>query len=265
MSYSLRDLIRASGYAGVAGQSFRNHVSGAGPGAAMSQYKCNGWSFSGEPAPELTYSEGQAFTIAVDFSQGTYAEWIKRAGSGLITINPGLSPYGFDVYNQASTVVGAATGSSASFNVHAPYASGYSFDGSCWYTGYTAPTVPATTGTEQITFYGEVFADAASGTDACSVQFSYVPDIGPFNPTLTHTFPFTMNRRAASTNNADYLWEWRDADSGGGTLLYNGGPTYTVNSDPQQTTTVYLRGRRQAGDAWVNIGAVTFFDSRPAV
>lgn len=263
MSYSLRDLIRASGYAGVAGQSFRNHVSGAGAGAAMSQYKCNGWTFSGEPVPEITYDEGQAFTIAVDFSQGTYADWIKRAGSGLVAITAGLSPYGFDVYNQASTVVGPATGSSVSFNVHAPYASGYSLSGGAYFTGYIPPDEPANSDPADVTFTGRVTAESPTGSDSVSVQISYAPDIGPFNPTLTHEFPFAMYRRSASTNLADYDWQWYS--DAGYTTLVTTSAAFVVTSNPGDSTTYYLKAKSKASGTYTTVGAVIFVDDRPAV
>ena len=265
--YTLRELIRASGYAGVAGQSFRNNVAGAGPGAKMSDYKCNGWSFASEPAPEIFYSEGQGFTISVDFSQGSRASYIKRLGNAIV-INPGIAPFGFDVYNKSSNVVGAASGSSVSFNVHAPYASGVLFDGGAWYTGFTSPAKPGDSSTADVTFTGKVFAESPSGTDAVSVVISYAPDIGPFNPTLTKTFSFTMNRRAASTNLEDYDWEWY-TPSNFATYGYDGvhymatTSGIVIPSNPQETHTYYLRARDHRGGSWVNIGAIEFYDDRP--
>ena len=104
MAHKLTELIQASGYSGTAGQSFPANVSGAGPGVFMTGYFCGGWDFSGEPAPELIYSDNATFNVTVSFSKGAFADYILRLGSGKITINPGLSPTGFTVSSSSSLV-----------------------------------------------------------------------------------------------------------------------------------------------------------------
>jgi hypothetical protein len=265
MPFDLLYLIRASGFSGVSGQSFVNNVLplGAKSGTKMSDYKLTAWSFAGEPVPETTYEEGDAFALTVDFVQGLMAEYIKLTGAGRIVITPQLSPAGFDVYNTASSVVGPASGSSASLNVHAPYGGSISYDGTAWFSGYIPPDKPAGAGGESVAFQGIVISSGASGTDACSFRLSYVPDVGPFNPTLTHDFPLTMARRNYSTDASQYLWEWYSDDTY--STLVHTGDSFTVTSFPGDSFTYYLRARKTAGDPWTNVGAVTFVDPRNEV
>lgn len=229
----------------------------------MSDYKCTDWVFSGEPVPETIYSEGQAFSVAVDFTQGSRADYIKRLGN-MVVVTAGLSPDGFGVYNASSSVVGPASGSSVSFNVHAPYSGAVTFSGLADYA-----TAPVGTDPADVRFTAHVAVETPTGSTDVGAHIAYAPDIGPFNPTIAHDFPFKMNYRARSTDAADYDWEWYSA-ANFGTYGYDGvnytttAPTFIANeqTSPQDDVTYYLRAKMKTDSVWVNIGAVIFHDSR---
>lgn len=262
MTFDLKSLIQASGYSGSSGQSFRNHVLGAATGAKLSDYKCTDWTFSGDPAPELTYSDGAHFAISITFSQNSRVDYIKRTGNS-ISINPGLSPTGFNVTAASSSVVAASAGSAASVTVSAPYNGTRSYSGTAWFDGYISPAQPSDSTSDPVRFQAVVAASGASGSQACSFTFSFAPDSGGFNPTLSHTFSLTMNNRSYSTDASTYLWNWSTTSDF--SSIVGTASSYVLNSAPGETHTLYLRGRATVSDVWTNVGAVTFVDPRSMV
>lgn len=261
---TLRNLIRASGFAGIAGQSFRNHVLGAASGAKMSDYRSGGISTSGEPAPNgVTYNDNAGFTVTVSLGGSARWSYIKNVGAGKFSITPSLSPDGFAVVSPASTV-NAADPSSASFSVRAPYNGTRTTSGSVWFTGYVQPARPATTGPEPAQFYGIVTSDPPTGTSNVSVQMGYWPDAvqDTFNPFMSVTWPFTMNNRQYPTDTAQFQWEWYNNPSYTGTPVSTS-PTYSFTTSPGTTMDLWLRTRLVGTTIWTNYGLVHWADPRP--
>ena len=87
MARTLLNLIKASGYSGVAGQSFRNNVTGAGTGVKMSDYNLDGWVWDTAGAPTAVawpYASGTSWAMTFTFTEGSKAKLIRRiAADGL--------------------------------------------------------------------------------------------------------------------------------------------------------------------------------------
>lgn len=265
----------------MAGQSFRNHVAGAGAGAKMTDYKLTDWSFTGAPVSSTTYSDGASFTIDIDFTQNSRAQYIKRIGAGMIVVAADIGPDysgdpvdgmqpGFGVSSSSSSVVGTASGSSVSVTLQAPQVPPAGYNVSAWFDGYTSPNYPvAGQDPDPISFKGSVFGGNPSGTSLVAFNIAYAPDNGPFNPTLYHTFTLTMYKRASDTNPNHYDWEWyTEADyltyGYDGVHYVSNNSQYNTVSSAGQSQTVYMRARENASKPWVNYGQYTFTDPRPA-
>lgn len=277
MSYSLVSLEKASGYAASAGQDFVSNVlpTGAKPNAKMTDYFINNWDFSGEPPPETTYNDNSTFNVTIAFAQGAYASYIKRAGTGLISFSNSYGPDytgtlpqhndGFQIASSSSTVNGDTTGS-FSITLRAPMAPASGFAGSAWFANYTSPNEPTYNGADPdpVKFTGSIQPGSGGGTSMLQCfSIAYTPDNGPFNPPMNKTFPINMYVRSTDTSTIGYDWEWY-SDSGYQTL-YHTGVGFTVFSYPGNTFTYYLRARKTGDPFWTNVGAVTFYDDRPAV
>lgn len=270
--YTLRDLIRASGYAGTSGQSFRNNVAGAASGAKMSDYKCNGWAFStGGTAPDTApvggaYDGTQTFDMDIDFTQGSRASYIKRTGAMLV-FDPLTSSNGagYEAHVVSQSVVGAASGSHVQISVTPPYATGTGSSitkGTPWYVGYTNPSMPpAGMGTMQVRF----FVQFTNGTNTPVVvntqfQFSYTPDIGPFNPTLVKEYINIPFHKRLDTL-LDYDIEYHANSTY--TSLAGGGVSFDVDTNPGDSFTYWIRYRLKGSTgSWTNLGSETWHDAR---
>jgi hypothetical protein len=272
MPFSLAYLIRASGYAGVAGQSFRNHVIGAATGAKMSDYIVSDWLFDSAPDPDFNYDDGATFAMPIAFTQGSRAHFIKRAGSGVLTVQATYGPdyggtlpesnAGFQIDSTSHLIDAGATGA-LTVTLRAPMAPATGFAGSAWFDGYAHFDVPTYDGVnpDPVRFDGVIAGGGAGGTPVLQCfSVMYAPDIGPFSPMLFKTFPLMMIERATDESTSPYAWEWHTNSSY--TDLHSSDASFLVNSRPMDSFTYYLRVRPLAGGAWNNVGAVTFDDPR---
>src|SRR3954468_17540838 len=239
MTWTLKNLIKASGNSGAVGQSFRNHVAGAVTGAAMTDYKITALSFASPPTNGNTYTGTQNFGGSITFTQGSRASNIKRTGA-VYTISPsGMFDTGGSVTLTTNSIVGASTGSSINIQVKA----GYDDNGSSpvgnpgWFDGYTSPTVPAGTGSDNVTMFGSLTGvSAVSGSQFFQWTETYTPDIGPYNSDFSFLRQIYMNNRLEDTT--DWDWEWHANSSY--TSLLSSTDTYTFGSSQNGVTTVYL-------------------------
>lgn len=267
MTWDLLHLIIASGYAGTAGQSFRNHVTGSGAGAKLSDYKITAWDWQNGPdtAPVGgAYSGEQSFSIDISFTQGSRAFNIKRVGS-VIVFNPetGNNANGYDAWVVSQSVLSGALDSALTLHIVPPYTTvfGGSIDGTAWYRDYPRPDIPPEgLGTLPVTFT-VTLANGAGGSTVENLRFSftYVPDIGPFNPTLTKQYlniPF--NTRGYELDDFDYEWHANSSY----TSLVTTAQSFEYESDPQDTVTYWLRYKRTVDSTWTNAGSVTWTDNR---
>lgn len=260
MPRDLLSLIKASGYAGVSGQSFRNNVAGATSGAKMSDYNLDGWTFIGAPNTVDQYGDGAVFDITISFIQSSRASNIKRLGNTIVA-TPGTQPEGFDIISSSSNVVAAADGSTVHVEVSAPTNGSITYSSHVWYSNYADGVYPPNDGSSQdVTFEGKVISGPPTGTDEVSLHLSYTPDIGGFNPGITAEFPFTMIRRSHSVNLDDYDWEWY-SDSAYTNYVASG--SIIVPMTAGQTVAYYLRASEKGKNIWNNVGMVSFTDNRP--
>lgn len=268
MTFNLRNLIKASGYAGVNGQSFRNNVAGSATGAKMSEYKCPDWFFDTPGAPSTSpigssYVGTQTFTIDVSFpSQASRAHYIKRIGS-MIVFNPenANNSAGYSASVVSQSVVAAATGSSISISVVPPTDTGTVTFGSPWYADYTYPaTPPSGSGSVPVQFKAQMSA-VGGGASVVNVRFSftYDPDIGGFNPQLLKQYiniPFTTRASAIS----DFDTEWHNNSTY--TSLKDTAFFFNISSAPMYSVSYWLRYRRKGDTSWINAGEAAWSDSR---
>ena len=220
MALTLRDLIKASGNAGTTGQSFRNHVTGAGSGVGMRQYVA-GLTFDVTdvlPSTEHTYASGSSvYTRIIYLSTGTKFSQIRQNGTtpwtqiGSASTTGGLRP---------SSVVWDDTGrtATANYTLIGEYDSNTlqslnSFQ--AWFLGYTNPARPDDNDTGGYTVRASPVVTGGgspSGSTTMTYQWQYVPDIGPFNPTYTDPTSVTVavNRRAYPGWATYYETEYHD-------------------------------------------------------
>lgn len=266
MSRTLKNLIKASGNSGVAGQSFRNHVTGSVTGAHMTDYNVDGWSFSAPPTNGNTYTGTQNFGGSITFTQGSRASNIKRTGAVIVVSPTGDVFTGGKITVTTNSIVGASTGSSLNVQVIAGYNSTTSspVGNSGWFDGYTSPANPGGTSPANVTMFGSLTGvSAATGSQFYQWHEIYTPDIGPYNADFDEIRQIFMNNRLETTS--DWEWEWHANSSY--TSLLASTVAYTFASSPDGLYTFYLRAARILSftHIWENVGAVTFTDPRTTV
>lgn len=278
MPFSLIYLERASGYAGSANQGFQANVLPTTPptpkpGAPMTGYKCDSWLVSGGPDPGETYATNVEFNLGITFTQGAWAQYIKRQG-GVIVIEPSSGPdyqgtqpvmnEGFQIAASSSYVDGTASGT-AYVKLLAPMEPPGVVGGHAWYAGYTEPSYPPRVTGEyyDVQFYGTVGTTPASGASMLQTfRLYYKPDNGPFNPDLWRTFPITMLKRDNPGDTTGFQWEWYN-DSGY-TSLHATGISFTESIQEGVDVSYYLRYKAPGASTWTNVfNPVTYHDTRP--
>src|SRR5690348_9138175 len=224
MPRDLLNLIKASGYAGTSGQSFRNNVTGAASGAKMSDYNLYAWVFGGtQPSTSplgASYVGTTDFAMTFDFTQNSRANYIKRIGAAL-TIDADIpgNPGGYSASIVAQNVVAAVSGSSVTVRVVPPLGSapsGAIVLAQPWFTSYTYPNQPPSGSGSQPVKMGVAVSSGGGGTEVRNIHFtlSYAPDIGPYNPTISQAYvniPFTT--RADTLDDFEYEWHTTSAYS----------------------------------------------------
>ncbi len=287
MARTLYWLIRASGYLGTSGQSFRYHVTGAATGAAMSHYNITAWTFSSGPSPAPTvYTSPQTFAMGISFTQGIRAYHIKRTGSsGMVSATPPpfpdgsepTNPFGSRITLDSHSILSGDTGSAASVTVLGEAVVASVGAESPAYSVRVVDNTSSYTGSDYyrywIRFGFNVAAGSVSGYSTINFRLAYTPDNGPYNPELATKFSLQMYRRAGAAS--DYDWEFHENDSY--TSLYtppdagHTGTNYVEWPEPYPRTaspdswdkTLYLRYRIKGNSgAWTNYGAVDWNDTR---
>jgi hypothetical protein len=264
MTHKLNELIRASGYAGTSGQSFRNHVAGAASGAKMSDYLITAWALSDtpNPAPFSPYADNTTFYLDPQFTQGVRASYIKRVGA--VFVVSGSGPYGFSATAVTNNAVGAATGSQLRVLVRSPFSSEQVITtGTPWYVGYSprgSSYPPPGSGTVPVDFLAQTTYASGSGQQTCSFGVGYTPDAGGFNPDLPSQFyNFPIANRIEGL--ADFDHEWHSNSTY--TSLVSSASSFQIMSAPAYSVTYWYRYRRKiSGASWVQLGAVNWSDTR---
>ncbi len=284
MARNLKNLIIASGYAGVAGQSFRNHVTGSGTGTAMSDYNMGSptWSnaftqlLSGAPYPtpytktDLTLTLGLFNSKAYTIQSKNLSNWtlsvISPGGTASGSLNSiswasNVATLNLTLFGELTT--GTPTTAVSVWYNPASYPSGwlnyapylpYGYDGNTTATGTSCD--PDCTTSYNVTFTFTVNGVGASGSADSEIYLSYAPDnysagynasiYGP-GPTGGSSWSITQNRRDGNTPVVTAI-EW--ATDSGFTNVVSTSTTYTISSDNNTTATVYLRYKLDGAGSW---------------
>lgn len=270
----LRTLIQASGFSGVSGQSFRNHVSGAATGVAMSDYFISGVVFTNPlDPPPTSYPDNTTYFATASLSVfGTMAGAILNRSTTAWQVS-------------ATETEDAGTGQSASLtsvawsggtailglNVRGAYTPGTpSTTANVYFRDYSYPSEPPDAATYPVRFAIVSGSVAASGSATMYVNIAFTPDMyaAGFNP---------------STNNASVLEDWRvrvdrianpgqtievewHTDSGF-TSLYSTAMAFDIDSDVNTDVSYWLRYRNAGSTgswtAYGGSGEVHWMDPRP--
>lgn len=278
MAYNLRELIKASGYAGTSGQSFRNHVTGAASGVGMRDYLINTatWTNPFEPLPTIYDSPALAYATISFADMGDLAgaivnrdvsAWQVQAtvldgGSGEAATITGVEWYTDHPTNNAEAYVG--------ISVDGPYAIGIpTVSTYVWYRDYTEPDRPADGDTDPYVVDFSVISGSvpAAGTGLVQLALSLTPDRfgAAFNPPQSNAsvlgdWTLTIDRRDNPGQQIEAEWY---SDSSYSTLVSTN-LTYTISSSPNTSVSYWARYRNSgSSDTWTNIGEVNWQDPRP--
>lgn len=283
---ALTSLIVASGGGATAGQSFLNNVTGSGAGNQMTNYIIEGASWSNTPsAPPTLYATPTTFsnlTLTIT-TFNSKASLIQNKGTGAWTVSY-ISPL-----NTATATLNSISWASnvgtLNLTINGEITPGTpTTTVTVWYQGYTSPCLPfPTTDTSgpggcyvspedctsdcetafNVNFTLSAGAIAASGSSTNDLYLSYTVDPGGFNPTLYGPGPtggsswsILQDRRPGATPTIDAV-EWA-TDSGFTNVVSTSNP-YTISSDNNTTTTLYLRYKLDGA------GSFTNYSSNPIV
>lgn len=279
MPRNLRALIIASGYAGTAGQTFRNHVAGAASGATMRQYIMESPAWANAPSSSTVYPATQNFgsmTLTIN-TYGSRASNIHNTATGawsLSYISPlntasvvlnsvswasNVCTLNFTLYGEITT--GSPTVNASVWYATSAYPSGWpTADPNLPYgsSGNTDPTncSPDCTTSFLVTFSFTASPVAASGNTTNDLRLAYTPDnyAAGFNPNLYGPGPgggpsysVQQDRRPGATVTIDAV-EW--ASDAAFTTIVGTGQTYSISSDNTTTATVYLRYKLNGASSW---------------
>jgi hypothetical protein len=269
MPWNVRNLIRASGWAGTPAQSFLNHVIGAASGVQcdVSSYKITAWNFTGAPDPNpfSNYTQGHTFNMSIGFTQGSRAFNVKRTGA-VFAVDK--SPAEMLIAVSNNSVAAAGAGSTLSVQItRAPvnWDQASVVPGQFWYRDFAYPsTPPFGYGNAPVTFKVQLSGASAGGTTQVSISVSYIPDRPDlaandrFNPHFLTEFPFPITNRAEEAS--DFNVEWHNNSSY--TDLAYTGFSFDVDSYPQDVHTYYLRWNKTISSSWNTEGIQQFTDNR---
>jgi hypothetical protein len=274
MARDLISLIQASNFGGTAGQSFRNHVTGAIDGTRMSHYLIPSISVDSGPNPSTAYPKSQS--LSVSFTLGNFGESasaiLRRTISAwslqMLPISGTTSGLEYRLVSGGAGPgdgLGGPGGGAIAFEVSGAQVGTATYSGSC---RFNANSVTATD-PERIRF--NAFVTTTNPGGAYSVaEFipSFAPDLGGFNYTLYPTgsgpnggFPVSSSQRPLDLSNFNVEWHGNSSYSG----TPSGSSTQYVTgfiSDPGETHTIWLRARLTTTGSWTNYGSISFFDYR---
>lgn len=283
MTYTkdLLQLIRCSGYAGTAGQSFRNNVAGPSSplpsGTKMSDYIFNDWNWTGgipsQPDSGVRYNSGAVFNMTGSMSCNANAQYIIRQGtnSGIITASYAIQAEGDNVQVTADSVSSTAMSASVLvtgqvnpglFPLGANSVSGLAH---YWINGADSDTQPADNNPCTAHFHA---APVATAPDGGYLDMSWQMQIlnintnsGLFNSDPT---PFTctarVNNRGLSASDFTFYWY---TDSGYSSLYGTGPDQFWDESFVPEDFSLWLAYTFQGGSQ-IQHGQVTFHDQRSA-
>jgi hypothetical protein len=268
MAWNLIDLIKASGNAATAGQSFRTNVKPftGMDGKSMTSYRTTGIAFSGAipalPGEVSPYNSGHVFSpITADITRGGNAFEIQS-----------LAQSAWDVYLLPFS--GTPVGMSASISSLSQTNSGESFDLGIQVIAPRAGTPiagmnvtpsgaqPSEWGDPWSGNYVPTVSSSASGTTDLYLHVDYRPDLY-FNPLLRNVngfdqgWLFRMNNRNWTTSDllfrAWYIEAGADSNNNNGRLVGNGPypwVSYGPGNELNENTPIWWRWSSDGGSSW---------------
>lgn len=274
MARDLISLIQASNFGGTAGQSFRNHVTGAMDGTKMSDYLIPEISVDSAPSPNVAYPKSQSFSVSFTLSNfgGSASAILQRTLSAwslqMLPVSGTTSglEYRFLSGGAGPGIGGGPGGGAVAFAVSGAQVGSVTYSGSC---RFNTPSSLTPADPERIRF--ESFVTTTNPGGAYSIaEFipSFAPDIGGFNDVLYPTgsglnggFPISSSQRPVDISQFNVEWHGNSSYSGtpsGSSTIYVTG----FISEPGDTHTIWLRTRVTATGSWTNYGPISFFDYR---
>lgn len=277
MPRTLLYLIKASGYSGTSGQSFRYHVAGSPTtGTKMSDYNCTAWTRD-QDAPgnngETLLSSPQSFVLTYQLTKGSKFSSIQRTDSG--SVGAFMSSSGVGVPGAScslssigitSTQVGYTLNVASKPTPGAQPASNISswqnptvYGATKWFADYSYPTLAPVGTAESIAFALDTTSSPGSpGSQVYDVDVHYTPDIGPYNSTLTETYHLLMTDRVTTLGDFDIEWS-----NDGSTVASTGAFHTRLQSVAYENFTVYYRYRYAgSGGSFSSWQAVQWQDPR---
>lgn len=270
MPRDLLHLIKASGFSGVSGQNFLNHVTGAASGAGMVDYNLISWDLDQDDPgdggeTELTSPQSWALTFAL--TKNSRFHHIQRTDSGAVGVNissggvsvPGSSASLSSIaitatqvaftLNVASKPIPGAQPNSTIASYHNPGVWGVGK----WFANASYPTLPGGSNAESIEFFLDTTSGVGSpGSQVYDVDVHYTPDNGPYNPTLTDSYPILMEDRVVTLSDFEIQWS-NDAS----TVASTGNYHTRLQSAFGESFSVYYRyryaGSGAAFSAWQQV------------
>lgn len=220
MARNLIELIKASGGAGINGQSFRNNAAGAplADGVRMTDYVLNGINFTGSiPVNDIPggYGSSTLFSITANFSCGGSFGLIQRDEQ---------SAWTFSVVGGTNAAVTleswSSNGAGVSHNLGVRVLGALNA-----LPGMSVSSVSDSTlgsNPEPVTFTANPTNLGGTGQTLLEIIPTYDPDTANFNPTLIFDSPDSwtgwFNNRGLDAD-TDFDYEWRTLSGGSGYLI----------------------------------------------
>ena len=259
-SKKLRNLIRASGNTGVAGQSFRNHVTGAGSGARMSEYNLYGWqnwaspNYAHDPGHANVFADNTVLAFTFDLNAGSRFGHIKGgAGNWNLHVPEGGGANESVLQN---LVWGAQFPVGNSFEVRVRgmyrYSAGMQIVRN-WFRDFGNLEPPPDNLDYAWTIDAAGTAPDLAGYDHFNLQIQYIPpqtdtSAGVFNDYLQITYPVDVAPRAGAR-----VWEVEWHDNSSYTNLIHTGAQLTITSGASNAYGEYWYRYKHSGQgSWTN-------------
>lgn len=273
MGRTLKGLIQASGYSGVAGQSFRNHVAGATDhvGVRMTDYVLLGltnWS-SPDYSAGVDVANGGALNFGFDFDAPLQWVYIRMPNgwntNKIYAVNTAESdPVAECVIESLSQPAGLTAGNTFVARFYGRYfapGGSWSFSSThAWYTDFS-------TGEEPPDFNDYNYAASVnfnySGAStppyyAESFDFVYPNDAGEFNPEFRHSIQVDVQARLLPPPTVYIQWSWdgsfTDLPDFDNSTSYN----FLANKG-MGSATINYRYKFNIGGSWTTAGITCNF------
>lgn len=259
---TLRALIRASGHTTpAAGMSFRNHVAGAGPGAAMSDYRCDDWTgWSSSDYTANTVASGTTFNWSFNFSCGARFFNIMPPLSAIVCFltTPddanGISGSSARVVSGSLSTTGTSYVGVTVEGMPVP-ATMLRVDSNGW-ADHPPGYIPPDSGDYAWRIALGFVPPVVGGADSGNLHIVYPGDAGNFNDELRKSFPVSVERRIAySSTNVEVEWYSSNDYGNPAYLLQPGGFAYEFMVGPAggpatQMGNLYIRYRMNPSSPW---------------